>query len=60
LVGNAGALVEPGATTTVTVAGDPRLFRHWDEASGGWKPLTSGELPVARGLGDVRASIALH
>lgn|GEM_PF-3594479 len=52
--------MEPGATTTVTVAGDPRLFRHWDEASGGWKPLTSGELPVARGLGDVRASIALH
>jgi len=59
LVGYAGAVVEAGATATVTVACDARLFRTWDEASRTWQPLTDGELLLARGLGDVRARLTL-
>ncbi|WP_336856947.1 beta-glucosidase family protein [Sinomonas albida] len=59
LAGYAGADVAPGERVTVTVACDPRLFRRWDEAAAGWAPLGSGELLVARGLGDVRARVSL-
>ncbi|WP_415853689.1 beta-glucosidase family protein [Sinomonas sp. G460-2] len=60
LVGYAGEEVAPGATVSVTVACDPRLFRRWDESSGSWVPMTGqGSLLVARGLGDVRARIPM-
>lgn len=60
LVGWQDVTLDPGAATTVTVATDPRLRRRWDTAAGGWKRLRAGgELLVARGLGDIRASVDL-
>lgn len=59
LVGYTGVQVTPGATATVEVEGDSRLFRRWDEESGRWKPLGSGQLLIARGLGDIRARLAV-
>jgi beta-glucosidase len=42
----------------VTVAGDPRMWRCWDAAAACWSRLSgTGELLVARGLGDVRLRI---
>jgi beta-glucosidase len=58
LVGWAAAEVDPGATAEVTVAGDPRMWRCWDAAAACWSRLSgTGELLVARGLGDVRLRI---
>ncbi len=47
--------VAPGETRTVTVTLDSRAMRVWDDAAPGWRPITGGELLVARGLGDVRS-----
>ena len=58
LVGWAGVTVEAGQTSRVLVTGEPRLWRTWDEAAGAWAELpVSGELLVARGLGDIRARV---
>ena len=55
LVGWAAVHAGPGETARVSVACDPRSTRRWDAAAGGWLPLAAtGELLVARGLGDVR------
>ena len=52
---------EPGATSTVSVRCDPRLWRRWDADAAAWVALPyAGELIVARGLGDVRASVVLE
>ncbi len=59
LAGWAAATVEPGATTTVEVRCDPRVWRTWDVATHSWSPLTGGRLLLARGLGDVRADLPL-
>lgn len=60
LVGYQGAQVPAGGSASVEVACDPRLFRRWDEQAGAWRELQDGgELLVARGLGDVRARVAL-
>ncbi|GAA0805518.1 beta-glucosidase family protein [Spirilliplanes yamanashiensis] len=60
LVGWAAATVEPGASATVTVEPDPRLWRRWDTAANRWAELAAGgELLIARGLGDVRATLPL-
>lgn len=60
LVGWAAATVEPGADATVTVTPEPRMWRRWDETSGTWAELAAGgELVIARGLGDVRATLSL-
>ena len=51
---------EPGASATVQVTPDARMWRRWDEASSGWQQLSAGgELLVARGLGDIRTSVEL-
>jgi beta-glucosidase len=50
----------PGESVTVDVPTDPRLWRRWNVAAGGWDPLPiAGHLLVARGLGDIRATVAL-
>ncbi len=60
LVGWSAATVQPGASASVTVETDARLWRRWDEAADAWgEPLTGGELLVARGLGDVQARLPL-
>ncbi len=58
LVGWAAAEVAAGASATVEVPADTRLWRRWDEAADGWgQPLAAGTLLVARGLGDIRARL---
>jgi beta-glucosidase len=60
LVGWATAEVPAGASATVAVDCDDRLWRRWDSAAGGWARLAEGgELIVARGLGDVRHRLSL-
>ncbi|GAA1907575.1 beta-glucosidase family protein [Lapillicoccus jejuensis] len=60
LVGWTAVVLDPGASARVEVACDERLWRRWDEAAGRWARLADGgELLLARGLGDVRARIAL-
>jgi beta-glucosidase len=60
LVGWAGVRVAPGASATVAVDADARLLRRWDVASSSWAELPrAGRLLVARGLGDLRASLDL-
>ncbi len=60
LVGWATAQVATGASTTVDVSTDARLWRRWDRHAGRWgEPLAGGRLLVARGLGDIRADLPL-
>ena len=59
LVGWAAADVAPGAATQVPVHCDPRALRRWDTAAQAWTPLGTGELLIARGLGDVRLRLPL-
>ncbi|GAA4702882.1 glycoside hydrolase family 3 protein [Nocardioides conyzicola] len=49
--------VAAGGSVTVEVTCDPRAARTWDD--GAWRPLTTGRLLVARGLGDIRGEVAL-
>ncbi|MFP5282781.1 MAG: hypothetical protein ACLGIF_04950 [Actinomycetes bacterium] len=50
----------PAETVRVEVATDDRLWRRWDPATSSWGRLPGGgRLLVARGLGDVRATLEL-
>jgi beta-glucosidase len=51
--------VPVGCSARVVVRTDPRMWRRWDAAAGGWSALEGGELLVARGLGDVRLRLPL-
>jgi beta-glucosidase len=52
--------VTPGASATVTVRTDGRMWRRWDTDANRWDTLAAGgDLLVARGLGDVRATVPL-
>lgn len=56
LVGWSAVDVAAGATATVSVTCDPRMWRRWDVAEAAWTSLDGrGEFLVARGLGDGRA-----
>ncbi len=57
LVGWTTVVLEAGAARNVEVDCDPRACRTW--ADGSWRPLTTGRLLVARGLGDIRGEVAL-
>ncbi len=60
LAGWTAATLEPGATESVEVVTDPRMWRVWDAEKHCWTALSgSGRLIVARGLGDVRATVDL-
>jgi beta-glucosidase len=60
LVGWAAVTAAPGETVAVRVDTDDRLWRRWDAAAGRWDRLPAGgRLLVARGLGDIRAAVAL-
>ena len=56
LIGWAGVELEPGESASVVVRCDPRVQRVWD---GGWRPLSGGEVLIARGLGDVRTTLRI-
>ncbi len=57
LVGFEALTLDAGESRSVEVTCDPRASRTWDD--GAWRPLTSGRLLVARGLGDIRGEVAL-
>jgi beta-glucosidase len=58
LVGWRAATVAPGETADLQIPVDRRLQRRWDSATSSWDQLTGrGQLLVARGLGDIRATI---
>jgi beta-glucosidase len=60
LIGWQAVDVAAGGSATVTVTTDARLWRRWDTAAARWDTLgPGGTLLVARGLGDVRASVTL-
>jgi beta-glucosidase len=60
LVGWQGATVSPGESARVTVQTDRRMWRSWNTSTGTWDRLSpGGELLVARGLGDRRATLPL-
>ena len=60
LVGWRGVEVAPGESARVRVATDARLWRKWDTSAGRWGSVgAGGELLIARGLGDIRATIPL-
>ncbi len=60
LVGWAAVQAGPGESVRAEVAADARLWRRWDLAAGRWDALApGGQLVLARGLGDVRATLDL-
>ena len=60
LVGWSAVTAEPGESVPVTVAADARLRRRWGTEQGTWLELPwDGALHLARGLGDVRATLEL-
>jgi beta-glucosidase len=60
LVGWSTVTVAAGETAEVEVSTDARLWRRWDTATDAWMTLADGgRLLVARGLGDVKATLAL-
>jgi beta-glucosidase len=60
LVGWHGVEVPAGGSTRVTVTADARMWRKWDVAAGAWGSVgAGGELLIARGLGDIRATVQL-
>ena len=59
LVGWEAVTVAPGESRRVTVQTDRRMWRRWDTAAGGWSRLADGgAFLVARGLGDIRATVS--
>ena len=60
LVGWNAVTVEAGDSAKVTVACDRRMWRRWDLSSSSWQLLPDqGSLVLARGLGDIRATVEL-
>lgn len=60
LVGWQSVRAAPGQSVAVEVHTDPHLWRRWDTAMNAWSKLPGGgQLLVARGLGDIRATIDL-
>ncbi|HEY0534927.1 MAG TPA: glycoside hydrolase family 3 C-terminal domain-containing protein, partial [Actinoplanes sp.] len=59
LIGWTAITVEPGKSARVTVHTDRRMWRKWDTDSGSWTRIADGgTFLVARGLGDIRASVS--
>ncbi|MFC4507832.1 MULTISPECIES: glycoside hydrolase family 3 C-terminal domain-containing protein [Streptomyces] len=60
LIGWAGAEVLPGRTATIEVPCDARTQRRWDPGARAWRSLEGGEVVLARGLGDIRITLAVY
>jgi beta-glucosidase len=60
LVGWRAVQAAPGKSVVVRVPTDARLWRRWDTEANRWDTLgPGGQLLVARGLGDIRATVEL-
>jgi beta-glucosidase len=60
LVGWTAVEADPGQSVRAEIRTDARMWRRWDSQAEDWAPLgPGGRLLVARGLGDVRASLEL-
>jgi beta-glucosidase len=59
LVGWQAVTVAAGESARATVTADARLWRVWNDTTGGWDRLGGGTLLIARGLGDIRAELPL-
>lgn len=58
LVGWEPVTVAPGRSARLTVTTDRRMWRTWNTAAGRWDRLgRGGQFLIARGLGDVRATL---
>ncbi|WP_436519867.1 beta-glucosidase family protein [Actinoplanes sp. HUAS TT8] len=57
LAGWTAVTVAPGESAPVTVRLDPRMWRVWNTTTGDWERASGGELLIARGLGDIRATL---
>jgi beta-glucosidase len=58
LVGWTSVTAAAGQSLRAEVQTEPRMWRRWDPTAGGWVKIGGGgKLLVARGLGDIRASI---
>ena len=58
LVGWTAVTVAAGSSARVTVPTDSRMWRRWSTADAAWTTLADGgSFLVARGLGDVRATV---
>jgi beta-glucosidase len=62
LVGWTDITVDPSTSARARVQCDPRMWRRWHTASHTWQPIDSagGQLLLARGLGDIRATLDLR
>jgi beta-glucosidase len=61
LVGWESATVTPGDSARVTVRTDGRMWRSWNTSTNAWDRLSpGGELLIARGLGDIRATLPIQ
>ena len=60
LVGWHAVTVEPGASGTVHITPDARMWRCWNPTTHTWSQLSgAGQLLIARGLGDIRATLTI-
>jgi beta-glucosidase len=57
LAGWTAVTVEPGKSAGVTVETDGRMWRVWNTTTGDWARASGGQLLLARGLGDIRATL---
>ncbi len=60
LVGWTPVTLKPAQSARAVVQADPRMWRRWDTAANAWATIDGGgQLIVARGLGDIRATLDL-
>ncbi|AEV83835.1 glycosyl hydrolase [Actinoplanes sp. SE50] len=57
LAGWTPVTVASGESARVTVTLDSRMWRVWNTTSGVWERASGGQLLIARGLGDIRATL---
>ncbi|BCJ46706.1 glycosyl hydrolase [Actinoplanes ianthinogenes] len=57
LAGWSAVTVEPGESARVTVHTDARMWRVWNTTTQDWERASGGQLLIARGLGDIRATL---
>jgi beta-glucosidase len=60
LVGWSSINLSPGVSQRVQVETDRRMWRRWNTEASTWQTLSGrGQLIIARGLGDVRATLTM-
>jgi beta-glucosidase len=60
LVGWTSVTADPGESIRAQIHTEPRMWRRWDTATATWADIEAGgQLMLARGLGDIRATLEL-